>query len=93
MDSTCDPLSALTAFPDWLYSCFGKRSNDRLELTDAILTARPQPSPVHLRLEASPRRSWGSLYAALSHAAIDIPVLRQLLNRYPLATKPPTFTQ
>src|SRR3712207_8102010 len=53
--------------------------------TDALLTADSVPSPVHLSLEASHRRGWGSLYAALDRGRIDAEALRGLLARYPLA--------
>ncbi len=43
------------------------------------------PSSVHLSLQASHRRGWGSLYAALDRGRIDIEALRGLLARHPLA--------
>ena len=43
------------------------------------------PSPVHLSLQASHRRSWGSLYATLDRGRIDHEALRKLLVRHPLA--------
>ena len=56
------------------------------ELTDAILTADGVvPSPVHLSLQASHRRGWGSLYAALWRGRIDAETLWELLARHPLA--------
>ena len=56
------------------------------ELTDAILTADgAAPSPAHLSLQASHRRGWGSLYAALDRGRIDAEALRELLARHPLA--------
>jgi DDE superfamily endonuclease len=52
----------------------------------AILSADAAvPSPVHLSLQASHRRGWGSLYAALGRGRIDAESLRRLLARHPLA--------
>jgi hypothetical protein len=49
------------------------------------ITADNLPSPVHLSLEASHRRGWGSLYAALDRGRIDAEALQELLARHPLA--------
>ncbi len=84
MDAS-DTLSALISLRATLYSCFGKRSDALFELTDAMLTAGPQPSPVHLSLEPAHRRGWGSLYAALACSTIDGSALRSLLAGYPLS--------
>ena len=43
------------------------------------------PSPAHLSLQASHRRGWGNLYAALDRRRIDDEALRKLLARHPLA--------
>ncbi len=83
-----DDLAVLVALRNWLYRCFGKRAGGMFELTDAILTAGPQPSPVQLGLEPTHRRGWGSLYAALSHGTVNASALRVLLARYPLADEP-----
>jgi hypothetical protein len=58
-------LRALHAFRYSFYECLYRRADALFELTDALLTADAVPSPVHLSLEASHRRGWGSLYAAL----------------------------
>jgi hypothetical protein len=58
------PLDALRSFRDSLYRCFVRRADALFELEDAVLTAGIVPSPVHLSLEPSHRRGWGSLYAA-----------------------------
>ena len=80
------PPDALQTFRRSLYECFHRRKDALFELTDAILTADgAAPSPVHLSLEASHRRGWGSLYAALWHGRIDADALRRLLARHPLA--------
>ncbi len=83
-----DTLADLIAFRHSLYSCLGRRADALFELTDAILTAGPQPSPAHLSLEPTHRRGWGSLYAALSHGTVDAWALQVLLARYPLADEP-----
>src|SRR5215216_1353375 len=81
-----EPLDALRAFRRSFYECFHRRADALFELADAILTADgTAPSPVHLSLQASHRRGWGSLYAALDRGRIDDEALRKLLARYPLA--------
>ncbi len=79
-----EPHDALHAFRHSLYQCFHRRADALFELTDAILTADTVPSPVHLSLQASHRRGWGSFYAALNRGQIDDEALRELLTRYPL---------
>jgi hypothetical protein len=76
---------ALHAFRYSFYDCLHRRGDALFELTDAILTADAAPSPVHLSLQPSHRRGWGSLYAALRWGRIDTEALRRLLARYPLA--------
>ena len=77
---------ALRAFRRSLYECFHRRRDALFELADAILTADgAAPSPAHLSLQASHRRGWGSLYAALDRGRIDAEALRKLLARHPLA--------
>ena len=85
---TPDRLADLIAFRHSLYSCFGRRADALFELTDAILTAGPQPSPAHLSLEPIHRRSYGSLYAALSHGTVDTSALRALIAHRPLRDEP-----
>ncbi len=80
-----DALHALRTFRDSLYGCLHRRADALFELTDAILTADAVPSPVHLSLQSSHRRGWGSLYAALDRGRIDAEALRRLLARHPLA--------
>lgn len=80
-----EPIDALRTFRDSLYRCFDQRADALFELGDALLTAGVVPSPVHLSLEPSHRRGWGSLYAALRHGQIDAAALRRLLTRHPLA--------
>jgi hypothetical protein len=91
-----EPLDALRAFRASLYRCFDRRADALFELGDAILTAGAVPSPVHLSLEPSHRRGWGSLYAALDRGRIDATTLRRLLARHPLAAttggeRPPVY--
>jgi hypothetical protein len=82
-----EPPDALRAFRRSLYECFNRRGDALFELADAILSADgAAPSPVHLSLQASHRRGWGSLYAALDRGRIDDEALRRkLLGRHPLA--------
>ena len=81
-----EPPDAIRAFRRSLYECFNRRGDALFELTDAILTADgAAPSPLHLSLQASHRRGWGSLYAALDRGRIDDEALRKLLARHPLA--------
>jgi DDE superfamily endonuclease len=78
---------ALRAFRRSFYGCLRRRSDALFELADALLTADgAAPSPVHLSLQASHRRGWGSLYAALDRGRIDEGALRKLLARHPLAS-------
>src|ERR671912_427929 len=77
---------ALHSFRRSLYKCLYRRGDALFELTDAILSADAAvPSPVHLSLQASHRRGWGSLYAALGRGLIDAESLRRLFARHPLA--------
>lgn len=77
---------ALCTFRRSFYECLHRRKDALFELPDAILTADgAAPSPAHLSLQASHRRGWGSLYAALDRGRIDDEALRKLLARHPLA--------
>ena len=80
-----EPLDTLHTFRDPLYHCFDRRADALFEIDDAVLTAGVVPSPVHLSLQSSHRRGWGSLYAALSKGSIDVEALWDLLARHPLA--------
>jgi hypothetical protein len=81
-----EPPDALRAFRRSFYECLHRRADALFELADAILTADSgAPSPAHLSLQASHRRGWGSLYAALDRGRIDDEALRKLLARHPLA--------
>jgi len=80
-----DALHTLDSFRHSLYECLHRRADALFELTDALLSADGVPSPVHLSLQASHRRSWGSLYAALDRGRIDAQALRGLLARQPFA--------
>lgn len=87
-----EPYNDLHVFRYSLYQCFHRRADALFELTDAILTADTVPSPVHLSLQASHRRGWGSFYAALNRGQIDAEALRDLLTRYPLdGADPPVY--
>ena len=81
-----EPTDALRAFRRSFYECLHRRKDALFELADAILAADgAAPSPAHLSLQASHRRGWGSLYAALDRGRIDDQALRKLLARHPLA--------
>src|SRR3954449_2243233 len=81
-----EPYDVLRAFRRSLYECFHRRSDALFELADAILAADGGAlSPAHLSLQASHRRGWGSLYAALDRGRIDDEAVRKLLARHPLA--------
>jgi hypothetical protein len=69
-------LDTFRAFRNSLYNCLHRRADALFELTDAILTADAFPSPVHLSLQPSHRRGWGSLYNVLSRGRIDTQALR-----------------
>jgi len=87
-----EPSDALQTFRRSLYECLHPRGDALFELTDAILTADAVPSPVHLSLQTSHRRGWGSFYAALDRGRIDVEALRDLLARHPLAGgDPPVY--
>jgi hypothetical protein len=83
MDSSA--FDTLRTLRSSLYACLYRRADVLFELTDAILTAEAVPSPVHLSLQPSHRRGWGSLYNALSHGRIDTQALRRLLAHHSLA--------
>ena len=81
-----EPPDAIRAFRRAFYECLHRRKDALFELADAILAADgAAPSPAHLSLQASHRRGWGSLYAALRRGQIDAEALRGLLIRHPLA--------
>ena len=74
-----------SSFRHSLYECLHRRGEALFELTDAVLTVDGAlPSPVHLSLQTSHRRGWGSLYAALWRGRIDTEP-SELLARHPLA--------
>ncbi|HKH35699.1 MAG TPA: NF041680 family putative transposase [Rubrobacter sp.] len=77
---------ALHSFRRSFYECLHRRADALFELSDAILAAGGAvPSPAHLSLQASHRRGWGSLYAALDRGRIDAESLRKALACHPLA--------
>src|SRR3712207_2051176 len=85
------PLAVLRSFRAAVYACLGPRRDALFELTDALLTAGPVLSPAYLSLEAVHRRGWGSLYAALTHGAVDAEALRTLLAHHSLDDASPIF--
>jgi hypothetical protein len=84
-------LDLLEEFRAALYGCFRYRADALFELTDALLTTGPTPSPAHLSLAPVHRRGWGSLYAALAHGRIARAAVQDLVARYPLAAGQPLY--
>ena len=82
---------ALRDFRNEVYACCTRRRDALFDLVDALLTADPVPSPVHLSLVPTHRRGWGSLYAALTHGQLDVAALRAALARRPLADGQPVY--
>ena len=75
-----EPYDALHSFRRSFYECLQRTADALFELTDAILNSDAAvPSPVHLSLQASHRRGWGSFYAALDRGRVDAEALRGLL--------------
>ena len=64
-----DALAARAAFRAARYRGRGRRRDARFEPVDALLTAEPSPSLVHLSLAPAPRRGWGRPYAGRRPAA------------------------
>ncbi len=81
--------TTLHTFRHALYACFERRADALMELTDALLTAGPVLSPVHLSQEAVHRRGWGSLYAALTEGRLNSSAVRTLLVQHPRAEDQP----
>jgi hypothetical protein len=88
---TCPASTTLGHFREDYYRCLGRRADALFELTDALLTAGPLSSPVHLSSEPVNRRGWASFYAALRHGAIDTATLGTLLARHLLAGGQPIY--
>jgi hypothetical protein len=78
------PLETLAAFRAAAYATFGARRDALFDLLDAVLTADPVASPVHLSLAAAHRRGWGSFYAALTEGEIAAGGVEALLAAHPL---------
>ena len=55
------PLDGLARFRTALFAAFGRRRDALFDLVDALLTAAPAPSLVHLCLAPVHQRGWGSL--------------------------------
>jgi DDE superfamily endonuclease len=87
-----ESYDALRSFRRSFYECLHRRKDALFELGDAILTAEAVSSPVHLSLQESHRRGWGSFYAALDRGRIDVAALRDLLAGHPLTGgDPPVY--
>jgi hypothetical protein len=80
IDGDAAAFSALIAFREGLYQCFGRRADALFELADAVLcTAGQVQSLPELSLEAVFRRGHGALYDALADGRIDTDRLAELL--------------
>ena len=84
-------LEALRAFRTALHACCERRADALFELGDALLASDTPTSLPHLSLKAAYRRSWGSLYDALSAGCIDVVALRALLMDQALPAGPPVY--
>ena len=91
MNSSTALRQGLYDFRTALHRCFGRRADALFEISDALLTAGPLTSPVHLSLEPVHHRSWGSFYAALARGQIDVGALRALVARHPLEDGRPVY--
>src|SRR6476469_9463962 len=89
--ASTEPLDDLARFRRALYAAFGRRRDALFDLVDALLTAAPAPSLVHLCLALAHRRGWGSRYAALRRGQIDADAVRALLLAQPRFPGPPVF--
>jgi hypothetical protein len=79
-----DAVGTLVAFRAAVYAALGARRDALFDLLDALLTAGPVPSPVHLSLVPAHRRGWGSLYGALAHGQVAAAAVEGLLAALPL---------
>src|SRR5215217_1797750 len=91
MNCTCPASTTLCDFRNDFYRCLSRRAGALFELTDALLTAGPLPSPVQLNSEPVYRRGWGRFYAVLRHGAIGAPALGTLLAGHPLVGGQPIY--
>ena len=85
------PLAVVARFRTGLYGAFGRRRDALFDLVDALLTAGPAPSLVHLCLAPVHQRGWGSLHAALRRGQVDPDALRVLLLGQLRFPGPPVF--
>src|SRR5438046_10221039 len=74
-----------------LYGCFGRREDALFEIVDALLSGGRGQSLAHLGLEASHRRGWGSVDAALAHGHVDTDLLSTVIGKRPLADGQPIY--
>lgn len=79
-------------FRSRLHGRLARHADVLFELRDALLTAGPVPSPVHLSLVPIHRRGWDSFYAALEKGRIDEDALKELLTSHdPAAENTPVY--
>jgi hypothetical protein len=79
-----DPLGRLVAFRAAVHAAFGPRRDALFDVLDALLTAGPVPSAVHLSVVPAHRRGHGSLYAALAAGGVPAAAVERLLAEVPL---------
>lgn len=84
-------LACLRAFRTALHDCFERRADALFELGDAMLAANAVTSLPHLSLQATHRRSWGSLYDALAAGRIDVAALRAVLAAQAIPAGQPVY--
>jgi hypothetical protein len=75
------PPSALAHFRAECYQAFGLRRDSLGDLLDAVLTSDRITSFVHLSQSPFFRRTWASLFEALSDGSLDPTALQRLLVR------------
>src|SRR5215204_3332964 len=84
-------LACLRAFRTDLHDSFERRADALFELGDALLASDAVTSLPYLSLQAAHRRSWGSLYDALSAGRIDVTALRRLLGQHAAVDPQPIY--
>ena len=82
----CSTFSALAAFRNDIYACFGNGRDALFEACDALLTETQAHSFVELSLSPLFTRQWHSLYQSVQNASIDRDALRKTFAR---AAPPP----
>ena len=84
-------LDALRAFRTVLHHCAYRRADALFELVDALVSAEAVTSWPALSLQATHRRSWGSLYDALAEGRFDVAALQALLMHHAAPDAPRVY--